>query len=242
MGLFAYRQQTQRYLDDQTQGLHNVADLDLWINEARVQIALGSECLRQPAQIAITPNQQSYAFADMTFVAAPTVPAGLGGVGNVRMARLALPTGGYKRLQVRSWEWFETYYLDIQVPIPGSPVVCARLQPGTTGTLWFAPTPDMAYMAVLNSVAYPAALATDGDPDVLPVPWQDAVPFFAGHLALMSVGDHDGAAAMWERYTTFERRAVQMTTSSRVPRRYPGGAGAQMAGQHTPLTTVPAGR
>lgn len=243
MGLFAYRQQTQRYLDDQTQALHNPADLNVWINEARLQIALGSECLRQPATVAITAGQQSYAFADMTFVAAPTIPAGLGGVGNVRMARLLLLSGGYQRIQMRAWEWFETYYLDVAISVPGPPAVASRLQPGISGTLWFAPVPDDTYTVTVDTVAYPAPLATDADSDALPVPWQDAVPFFAAHLALISVGDAQGAAEMWERYQTFERRSVQITTPSRIPRRYPGGAGAVGASQHAPLTGMPvAGR
>lgn len=237
--LFSYLQQTQRFLDDQGQPIHNPADLTVWINEARVQIALGSECLRTPALLTMVVGQQPYNFASLVPIASPTAIPGVAGIGNVRMARWLLPSGGYRRIQMRSWEWFETYYLNIAAPVPGSPVACARLQPGVSGTIWFSPEPDIAYEVTLDSVAYPSPLATDTDPEALPSPWQDAVPFFACHLAMVSVGDQQSAAAFWSEYEVFERRAVQMTTPSRLPRRYPGGTGAQQAAGHVPLTMMP---
>jgi hypothetical protein len=236
MALFAYQQQCLRYLNDQGQAFHNVADLAVFINEARVQIALGSECLRMPAQLAMLPTQQAYHFSDAAFVAAPTIPAGLGGVGNIRTARLVLFTGGQKRIPLKAWEYFDSFYLAVAVPVPGPPVIAARLQPGIGGTIWFAPAPDNPYQVNLDTVAYPAPLTLDSDPEALSVPWQDAVPFFACHLALLSIGDHDGAMKMFDEYSVFERRAVQMTTPSRTPNKYSGGRGAQMAGTHMPLT------
>lgn len=252
--LFDYIQQCQRFLSDEGQPVHNPADLTRFINEARGQIALGSECLRQPAQLTLVANQQSYLFSSATFVGAPTVPAGLSQVANVRMARLFITaTGGYKRLEMRSWEYFETFWLDRIIPAAydpvsgpgGPPIICARLQPGLSGTIWFAPVPDRAYTVILDSVAWPVPLVYangDTDPEAIPAPWQDAVPRYATYLALMSAGDDAGASRWWDQYLTFECRATQMTTPSRLPRIYPGGAGATTANSHMPLTSPQATR
>lgn len=242
MALFGYRQQTERLLQDTQQVLYNLADLDVYINDARLQIALAAECIRQPAQIAMVQGQQAYEFSSATFIAAPTIPAGLGGVGNIRAALLVLPTvnaqgqPGQKRIPIRAWEWFESYYLAVNIPTQGAPVIAARLQPGISGTIWFAPPPDIAYQINLDAVAYPAPLVSDADPEALPSPWTDAVPFFAAYLAFLSTENMEAAANMWAEYQKFETRGTQITTPSRTPYKYPGGVGAQGAAQKMPLT------
>lgn len=235
--LFFYQQQTQRFLQyDEQQVEFNPDDLTVFINQARQQIAISSECIRQPAQLALSENQQSYAFSSATFVAAPTTPEGLQSVINIRMVRIALPTGGQKRLEMRSWEWFDTYYLAVTIPTTGQPTICTRLQPGLAGTLWVAPIPDQAYTLNLDTVAYPAPIETDSDPEALQPPWTDAVPMMAAHFASLAAGDQPAADRWWAEYEIFERRAVQGTTPSRLPKNYPGGMGAQIVNSKIPLT------
>lgn len=236
MGLFLYRQQTQRLMMDTRQVRINLQDVDFYINDARVQIALAAECLRQPATMTMVVGQQPYPFASMTLSSAPNAPTGLAGVGNVRVARLSLITGGNRRLEMRSWEWFDAYWLSRIAPVPGPPQITARLQPGLTGTLWFAPSPDDVYPISLDTVAYPSPLVYDTDPEALPAPWTDAVPFFAAYLCCLSLRDAEGAALMWDDYQKFETRGTQLTTPSLYPRSYPGGRGAMTASTRTPLT------
>jgi hypothetical protein len=238
--LFDYLQQTERFLQfDKQQVRYNLADLTRFINEARGQIALSSECLRIPAQLTLATAQQSYLFTAATPVAAPTVPAGLQQVANVRIARLALSDGGYRTLEMRSWEYFQTFLLGNPLPPNGNPTVCARLQPGLSGTLWVAPAPDQSYELILDSVMWPLPLAYangDADPEAIPAPWQDAVPLFAAFLAYMSDGDEAGMARMQNQMIWFERRAVQMTTPTLLPQNYPGGRGAALANAMMQLT------
>ena len=235
--LFFYQQQVQRYLQyDEQQVEYNPDDLTVFINQARAQIAMSSECIRQPAQLALTAAQQTYLFSAATFVAAPTVLPGLQSVINIRMVRVVLPSGGQQRLEMRSWEWFDTYYLAVSIPTIGQPTICTRLQPGLSGTLWVAPTPDQAYTLNLDAVGYPSPIETDQDPEALPAPWTDAVPMMAAHFALLAMGDQAAADRWWNEYEAFERRAVQGTTPSRLPRNYPGGMGAQIANAKIPLT------
>jgi len=234
--LFAYRQQTQRLMMDTRQVRLNLQDVDVYINQARVQIALAAECLRQPATMTMVIGQQYYPFAGMTLQAAPNPPVGLAGIGNVRVARLSLFSGGNRRLEMRSWEWFDTYWLSRLAPVAGPPQITSRLQPGVTGTLCFAPSPDDAYPISLDTVAYPSPLVTDSDPEALPVPWTDAVPFYSAYLCALSLRDAEGAAMMWSEYQKFETRGTQLTTPTRIPTAYPGGRGAMAAAAKTPLT------
>lgn len=225
--LFAYLQQVQRFLEyDERQAIYNPADLTVFINEARGQIAIVGQCIRQPANIALVAGQNSYTFASATFVAAPEIIEGLQSVINVRVARVSLPTGGQKRLAMRSWEWFDTYHLSRTIPEVGRPAVAARLQPGLSGTLWVSPSPDQAYTLNLDAVAYPSPLVYangDADPEALPYPWTDAVPMLAAHLAYLAEGNTEAAAAWWAEFENFERRASQGTTPTRFPMNYQKG-------------------
>jgi hypothetical protein len=238
--LFQYQQQLQRLMHDTHQVNINLQDATFYINDARVQIALAAECIRQPGSFDMVAGQQPYPFTGMTLIAAPTLPPGLGGVGNVRRAYLSLFSGGRRRLEMRAWEWFDTYWLSVSAPVPGQPQITSRLQPGLNGTLWFAPPPDAAYPILIDAVAYPAPLAGDGDPEALPQPWTDAVPFYAAYLAALSMQQPDAAAAMWAEYQKFETRGTQLTTPSVMPRSYPGGRGAATAASRTTLTGPPA--
>lgn len=234
--LNSYRQQVQRLLHDTLQAQQNIADIDTYINQARVQIALSSESIRQPAELALVAGQQAYDVSTMTFVAAPTIRPGLGGVANVRGARFQIPGAGQRRLQTRAWERFSLFYLSVSVPQTGVPTIFARLQPGViNSTIWVAPTPDAAYTLSIDSVAYPAALATDDDPEALALPWTDAVPFLSAYFCLMAMGQNDAATAMFAQYSVWETRGTQLTTPSRLPANYPGGPGAAAAGAHRSL-------
>lgn len=234
--LSGYLQQTQSLLDDFGNVEYTAANLTAYINDARVQIALSSESIRQPAQLVLTAAQQNYLFSAMTFTAAPTLPGGLAGVANVRGARLSLVNGGYKRLQTRAWEWFNTFYLSVPVPQTGPPTIFARLQPGILGTLWVAPIPDFAYTLAIDAVAYPVDLVDNTTAEALQYPWTEAVAYYAAYLALLSAQRRGDADVMWGRYMAFEGRGTQLTTPSRLPANYPGGGGALAAGTHMPIT------
>lgn len=235
--LAGYRSQTQTLLDDTGAVEYSTTALDTFINDARVQIALSSESIRQPGSLAMVASQRNYAFSSISFIASPSSTAGLAGVGDVRGGRLVLPNNGYRRLETRAWEWFNTFWLAVPVPATGAPTIFTRLQPGILGTLWVAPLPDAAYTLHLDTVAYPASLLTDDSvPETLQYPWTESVQYFAAYMALMSAQRYADADRLWARYMAFEGRGTQMTTPSRLPAQYPGGAGAAVAGTHLPIT------
>lgn len=231
MALFAYRAQVQSLLDDAGAVEYTVANLDTFINDARVQIAGASESIRSAATLNLVAAQQTYNFSDATGLA-----AGVAGVLVVRMVRIQNVGGGWNRVTTRPWEYFFTFRLCSVVPVTDTPTMAAQLNPGVNGTLWFDPTPDQAYVTSLDAVGYPIPLVTDLTTEALSAPWTEAVQYYAAYLALLNAQRRADADAMWQRYELFQMRATQMTTPSRLARNRPGGEGARMAGQHTPLT------
>ena len=227
-----YQAQVVSLLDDAGNVEYTLTDLDAYINEARVQIAGASESLRQPATLALAAGTQSYRFSSAA------VAAGLGGLLDVRMAALV----GGNQLEMRSWEYFFSYYLAVPSPASGTPTVMAQLVPGVNGTLWFAPIPNAAITVMLDAVCYPILLVNDSTFEALSYPWTEAVQYYAAYLAYLNAQRRTDADAMFARYQTWETRATQISTPSRLSKNFIGGVGARMAGQHMPLTAIEGGQ
>ena len=231
MALASYQAQTQSLLDDAGAVEYTLANLTEYINSARFQIAGASESIRAEATLALVAGQQSYAFSVITGFA-----AAVGGTLVVRQVRIANFAGGWNRVTTRPWPYFFTFRLCTPVPISGIPTMASQLNPGAGGTLWFDPVPDNPYNVGLDVVGYPVLLVDDTTPEALSYPWTEAVQYYAAYLALLNAQRTTDATTMFQRYESFQLRATQMTTPSRLSRNHPGGEGARMAGQHTPLT------
>lgn len=219
--LIRYQQDVRRLLNDQRFEALNDFDSLVYINQARRQIALDSEVLRQPADLVLSVGVQSYAFSAATYVAAPTIIAGLGSIVLIRSAALSI-LSGYQRLEIRPWEYFESYWIDQVTATQAQPTRMAQQLLGAgVGTLWFSPTPDTTYTVRLFPVCIPLDLVDDSTPEALPVPWQDAVPYYAAYIAYLTMKDKEAAGNMWERYQTFEMRATRQVTGTQLPGNFP---------------------
>lgn len=214
MALFAYRQQTQRLLADTRTVRSNPSDLDGYINQARGQLAGESECLRVYGSLALAADTQQYPFSAISLADAP---AGTEGVLSVRTASYAVASGA-KRVMPRPWPWFNLYILCQPVPETGAPSVYAQYGQGAAGTLFFN-MPDQAYTLNLDTACYPAALAADTDPEAIPYPWTDAVPYYAAYLALLPA-DGDSAQRMLDLYGIFVQRARRAATPTVLSNNY----------------------
>src|SRR6185312_5351116 len=134
--LTAYQQQTQRLLNDEDNEYYNLADLTVYINLARNDVARQTECLIANATLATTANTQQYPISGLT------PPTGLLAPLGVRNMR-SVAAGLSKRLEGRSWQWFSNYYLDGQNSIATAalPTLWAQQTQGATGIIWLWPTP-----------------------------------------------------------------------------------------------------
>lgn len=199
--------------------LYSDANLTLWINTARGQVAGESESIRVLGTIDTVIDQRNYAFSAIdTGVAATN---GVAGTIHVRSLRYAVASG-FKRINPRPWEWFELYHLNNPVPQPSFPLTWSQYAQGASGTaaggsFYLDPPPDIVYTLTGDCVCYPIDLINDVTVEAIPYLWTDAVPYFAAYLAYLSAqtGSRQAdAARMFELYTEFMQRARRFSNPS----------------------------
>jgi hypothetical protein len=228
LAINAYLQQVQRLLNNPTASLYNTADLIVYINIARGQIAGEGECIRQYATLAVATGTNIYNFTAFT----TTTGIGIQGVLNIRMAQVS---GQGQLMESRPWEWLNTYYLT-NTNTNVVPSVWAQYAQGSLGTFFVAPTPSSNSTIKADTICYPINLNADSDPEGIPWPWTDAIPFFAAFLAYLNAQRDADAQNMYARYEMFMRRARQMATPTVLPLNFPGSSGAQIASQMGTVT------
>ena len=202
------------------------ADATAYINIARLQVASEGECVRAMGALTFASGTQAYQIGTIA-------PSGLGtgGIADAISVRLGMLEGN--ELDIRPWEYFWPYYLSAG---PGTPIHVGQQGQGQLGTLYFSPIPNAALTAVFDAAWLPDALAVDADPEAIPYPWTDAVPFYAAWLGMQSVQRQADADMMMQRYEVLMRRARGESTPSVLPGNLPGDIGAKLAAAKTSLT------
>ena len=220
MLLSAYEAATQQLIQALTSSLPLIdkPTLDLYINQARDQVAGDGECVVAfPATLVVTPAVQSYGFS--AIVLPPAAPQGIGPVLTVRQASFQIGTGpgaGAVLTYPRAWPWFKLYTLDVTVPQPGPPREYAIFGQGTAGTLW-VPFLDTVYTLNLDVVCLPIPLVDDTTPDAIPQLWDQAVPFCAAWLGMQNAQRQADADMMMQRYKEMMGRARGFATPQQLP-------------------------
>lgn len=215
-----YEQQTQLLLNDTTQAQYNLADIDLYINKSRVQIAASTQCLRYTATLATVAATQTYP------ITAFSVASGIQGLLNIRL--LARRTTGLQKANMvkRNWEWFWSFEI-CKNPLraPGPPVVWSQEEPGPNGSISLSPIPDTVYALDGDVVGYPVPLLDDTTFEALPLPWTDAVPYFAAYYAYLNSQRESDAQQMLTRAEQFFSWGTKQTTPTVLPGYEQGGRG-----------------
>jgi hypothetical protein len=219
-----YQQQTQRLLNDTTQAEYNLADISIYINLARGQIAASTQCLRYTATLTTVGATQTYPLTSFSLA------NGIQGVLNIRL--LSRRTTGNQRglMTKRNWEWFFSYCLCANpLPANGPPTTWSQEEPGPLGAVSFFPTPDTVYAFDGDVVGYPVPLIDDTTFEAIPYPWTDAVPYFAAYFAYLNTQREADAQQMLMRSMQFFSWGNKQTTPTVLPNYEPGGRGATEA-------------
>lgn len=201
--------------------LYSTPNLTQWVNTARGQLAGEAQCVRFEASVptVIGSNGRVIAFSAISLAGA----IGVQGVFSINTIWY-LVASGRSRLRRRSFPWFSLYELNNPVPQSGPPNVWAPYAEGINGSFYLSPLPDLVYTLKLDCICYPSALNADSDPEAIPYPWTDAVPYFAAYLALLSSqtsARNAEAMRMKDLYTEFVGRARRTSTPQVMPRNYP---------------------
>lgn len=220
MALNSYLAQTRRLLQNPPAptNLYSTADLTVYINLARSQLAGENECIRAYATLAvITGNRVANFTAIDTGVSATT---GIAGVFNLKQVSVQVGDGALF-LRPRSFQWFNQYHLMNVVPETARPSVYSQYSQGVNGSIYVDPIPDQDYTLNVDAVCYPIALIDDTTVEAIPYPWTDCVPFFAAYYAYMGAQRQGDADLMMKRYSEFASRGRSMSNPSVLPHIYP---------------------
>jgi hypothetical protein len=244
--LTAYLTATQELLENPVPSppLYATTDLINYVNEAREQIAGEGECIVGLAQGSLTNAVPAYSFSIFSSFSAltpgGTALTGIQGVLTIRQLSIVNAAGTVNTtLATRPWFWMERYWLNSGAAIAsGQPREWGQLGRGANGTFSIGPAPVAGNFPHINAdcALLPIPLVDDTTPEAIPVPWQDAVPFYAAYKALLSAQRRDDANQMFQRFEAYMRRAVQNSTPTRYPTNFPGGRAAQIAASKVPLS------
>jgi len=214
VALNAYLTQTARLLQNPAapSSLYSTTDLTSYINTARSQLAAESQCIRVLATVNTAISINNYAFTGVTV----TGTAGVQQILHVR--RMMVSVGaGFRWVPPRPWEWFDLYNLNRVVPSSGAPAVWSQYAQGALGSFFVDPPPNAIYALSLDTVCLPIPLALDTDPEAIPYPFTDAVPFFAAYYALLSSQmstRQAEAGRMFSAYQEFVKRGRSFSNPS----------------------------
>lgn len=218
MALNSYLQETQRLLNDQSQKMVNPADLTVYINRARRQVAGDFNCIRAIGTLSTVAATQVYNFSGISLSSV----TGAGSVYNIRTIWAGVASGQV-RLRPRSWPWFSLYELNNPIPTQGMPKVWSQFAQGINGSIYFSPIPDAVYVVKADATCMPSDILTETDADAIPQPWADVVPYYAAYLAYLELQRPEVADKMLGLYENFAARARSMSTPTILPHQYEQG-------------------
>ena len=86
------------------------------------------------------------------------------------------------------------------------PFYCAQFGQGTAGSFYMYPLPSQAWQMEWDCQCLPADLIDDLSVEVIPQPWQDAVPFLAAYYAFLEIQNMNSARLMQEQFDNWMHR------------------------------------
>lgn len=199
--LAEHQAQVQNLLNDSSGQFFSIPTLNNYINRARRRVASASGCIRvMPRGTKTMPNQEEYKFTHWTALV-QEIP-GVREILAVRSLAVAIGPGD------GAWKpvWNRLPFTDFQarfriwnrawVGTISYPGFYAQYGFGVTGSLFLAPIPSQIQPMEVDCSCLPFPLQSDDDPEAIPQPWVDAVPYYAAWLCLIQQQRREDAAAM----------------------------------------------
>lgn len=196
--LVAYETATQALLQSPSSPIPLIptATLDVYINQARLQVAAEGACIRNYCNLILAPTTILYLFSSIS-----GLPNNVSGIYHIRQLWYQIPqTPGQVWIPPRPFEWMSLYGLNNSVPTNGPPKMWSQYGQGTTGSIFVNPPPDLPYACFVDTLCVPLTLITDSTAEAIPPLWQLAVPFYAAWLGFMSAQRQADADMMLKRY------------------------------------------
>lgn len=95
------------------------------------------------------------------------------------------------------------------------PTFASQFGQGESGSFYVYPLPSQTYQYELDCLCTPIELIDDLSVEAIPQPWQDAVAFYACHLAMTELQNYNAATYF---LTLYEKFAQRFSTYARIGR------------------------
>lgn len=196
-----YNARTRRLLTDGKKQFWTDQELTDDINQARIRVAADTKCLRQlVTDITVPAGQEVFNIVDTINRGTPPML----GLLVVEIISATLYWGNLRvKCQNRSFTEQDAKLRTFQsyVTRPGSLAMMGA------NTCYLNPVPDKDYRSDWDVVLVPQPLNTTADLEVLPVVFQNLVPWFAAHLAKYSEQSISESDIFYKKYIN-ERQAA----------------------------------
>jgi hypothetical protein len=160
----------------------------------------------------INEGQEKYNLADIDLSTFP----GVQGVISVRSISVLYSNWRYSLAQYS----FSTYQSRIRQFAPSNtyqyvPSFFCQLEQGLDGSFLMYPVPSQIYQAELHCICLPSDLTTDDSVEAIPMPWRDAVKFYAAAECFLDLQNRNAAREYYDLFDKF--------MSATAPTRVRGG-------------------
>lgn len=185
--LATYRLAVRRLLHDATGKFYPDADLNDYINAARLQLCKDTGCMRALfTNLTLTAGQEAYQFSG--------VDSSVLDIWNITIIF------GNIRYRIVPCSWTELSSRMRQfVALTQMPVRWAKYG---EASFYVGPPPDQAYPTEIDCTTYPGDLNTDADVDPLPLIFQSPIKYYAAYEAKQFAQDFKEAEAFKMSYIT----------------------------------------
>ena len=195
-----YTEEVQELLNDTGGQFFKLSTLTRFVNKSRRRISAVSGCIRaMPPGTQTHPQQEVYPFSDWISLIQGIVP-GVESILACRSLAVAIGPQGWKP------QWRRIVWTDFQARfriynktfygVISEPGWWCQYGAGPNGAIYVAPIPAQACPMEVDLTLIPAPLLNDDDPEPIPYPWADAVPYWAATLALLAQQRREDAQAM----------------------------------------------
>lgn len=100
------------------------------------------------------------------------------------------------------------------------PTFCSQFGQGASGSLYCYPLPSQTYQQEWDCTCIPSDLIDEQSVEAIPMPWQDAVPWYAAHLGMLELGNYNGAQYFLQLYEKFAQNYSNYARVGRVVNPY----------------------
>ena len=157
---------------------------------------LRSRVLRVRISYALVANQYAYPVATVvsggTVLHGPATPSVIDLLSVTVATQIGVAADRSLRYPLGRWPYSKVAWL-LSKNYPTYPMKFSTYGGGSAATIMLAPMPALAYPAEWDFFCYSPALVNPGDPDPLPYPYTDPVPFFAAYFAKLQAQRLDEA-------------------------------------------------